>query len=529
MTRVFETIFALGMILSLIGLMAAPSVVATTSQESPDDAVDLPEHTPPTVPADPVARIEGDSDVFASAQAAIDAARPGDTVVLEGQFTEQISITTSNITVTASDQGASIDGENVGDVVTIGADNVTVNGLWVRNSGSEVESEDAGVFINGDDVTVTNLYVTNITFGMWVDGVDRVELRNNRIEGRSNVFPLTDRGNGIQLWDTVNTTVCDNEITAVRDGIYYSWAENVDSVNNTIWNSRFAVHYMYSDNNRLSDNLAVNNDVGYALMISTNLEVTNNTAIRNYGTSGHGILLKDIERSDISHNTVVANTNGLYVYNAQHNSIEDNLILHNTIGLYSTADSQNQAIVGNSFIQNGQQALTATTRQKTWNSSTRGNYWSDARTVDITGNGMSDIRHQPAGIVEHLTVNQPQAKVFAESPAFEAIRLTESSFPVIESPGIIDYRPLMRPQHDWEHYADIPGPQNPAPSIGSDDPTSGHMHHDPAEHNESMDGSDMNNHQSEFHPNQQSADSTLSDAVRNSLPPLPVPQKEVLQ
>jgi nitrous oxidase accessory protein len=65
------------------------------------------------------------------------------------------------------------------------------------------------------------------------------------------------------------------------------------------------------------------------------------------------------------------------------------------------------------------------------------------------------VRHRPAGLVEYLETEQPQAAVFAASPAFDAVRLAESSFPVVEAPGIVDQRPLAEPHHDdWRKYAD---------------------------------------------------------------------------
>jgi len=67
---------------------------------------------------------------------------------------------------------------------------------------------------------------------------------------------------------------------------------------------------------------------------------------------------------------------------------------------------------------------------------------------------VSEIRYRPSGLVEHITAEHPQAAVFANSPSFEAIRLAESSFPVIEAPGVIDRKPLVESPHDWQQYTD---------------------------------------------------------------------------
>ncbi|MUW15974.1 nitrous oxide reductase family maturation protein NosD, partial [Halorubrum sp. CBA1125] len=351
--------------------------------------------------------------------------------------------------------GAVLDGGGEGRVLTIAGEDVTVSGLWIRGSGSAVNDEDAGVFVAGENATVETVRITDTAYGIWVNGADDALIENVRIDGRADVYPVTDRGNGIHLYETEGTVVRDSEITHARDGIYFSWATEVLAENNTIRHTRYGVHYMYSDDNRLVDNVAADNGVGYALMVSEGLTVANNTAVRNDDTSGHGIMAKDIEDSEITGNVLVDNANGLYVYNAQDNRLADNLVLGNEVGIHSSAGSSGQVVVGNSFVGNGKPVVTPRNSLAEWNGTERGNYWSGARVVDRTGDGVSEIRHRPAGLVEHLVAEHPQAAAFANSPAFEAVRLAESSFPVVEAPGVVDRRPLVEPPHDWRRYAGL--------------------------------------------------------------------------
>jgi nitrous oxidase accessory protein len=451
----------LGFLLAVVGMLVvsatAPFVVAAPdadAEENFDLDIDR-SYEAPDVPAEPTATVDGET--YETAQAAVDAADPGETVVLEGRFAENLSINTSGVTVRASDEGAAIDGGGEDDVVVVRGANVTLEDLWIRNSGYEAGNEDSGVYLAGNatGATLRGLYLSDITFGVWVNGPDEVTIADSRIEGREDVERRTDRGNGINLWETEGTVIHGNEITDVRDGIYYSWAQGVVTTNNTMWDNRYGVHYMYSDDNRLENNLAVDNDVGYALMVSDGLEVVNNTAVRNDGTSGHGILLKDIERSEIRGNVLVENGNGLYVYNTQDSRIAENLLLRNDVGAHVTAGSGGQEVVANSFIHNADAVTTTTQDLEVWNGTERGNYWSNARTADLDSDGISEVRHRPAGLVEYLETEQPQAAVFAASPAFDAVRLAESSFPVVEAPGIVDQRPLAEPHHDdWRKYAD---------------------------------------------------------------------------
>lgn len=389
---------------------------------------------------------------FASAQAAIDAAETGDTVVLDGRFDERVNASVDGLRLIASEDGAVIDGGDEGRVLTVSGENVTVSDIWIRGSGSDLSNEDAGVFVDGADARIETVRITDTAYGIWVDGVDDVMIEDVRIDGREDVYPVTERGNGIHLYETRGTVVRDSEITNSRDGIYFSWSTDVLAENNTLRQTRYGVHYMYSDNNHLVDNIAVDNGVGYALMVSDELTVRNNTALRSDDTSGHGILARDIEDSTITGNHLVANHDGMYMHNAQNNRVVDNLLYRNAVGIHSSADSESEVVAENSFVRNDRAARTPRNTLVAWNGTDRGNYWSGAQSVDRSGDGVSEIRHRPVGLVENLVAEHPQAAVFVNSPAFEAVRLAESSFPVIEASGIIDARPLSEPNHDWRAY-----------------------------------------------------------------------------
>ncbi|GAB3667774.1 nitrous oxide reductase family maturation protein NosD [Halopiger thermotolerans] len=453
--RYFAVLAAVVLVTSLAG-----AAVAATDGSSGDESVDDWRADVPDVRGADAPETDGtatlDGQEFDSVQAAVDAAEPGDEIRLEGRFDERVTVDTPNVTIAAVERDAAvIDGGGKGTVVEITADGVTLDGIWIRNSGLDKGNEDSGVLVNGSSATLSELRLTEIEFGVWIGSVDNVTVEDSLIAGREDIKTVQ-RGNGIHLWESTDAEIRNNSITTVRDGIYYQWANGVVAEDNTMWNMRYGVHYMYSDDNRLVDNTAFDNDIGFALMVSTGLTLENNTAVNNDGTSGHGVLLKDVEDSEIVGNDLVGNGNGLYVTNSLDNRLADNLVLENEVGIHVTAGSSNAGVAGNSFIANGQAAFAETTSQAHWNTTDRGNYWADARTTDLDEDGISEVRHQPAGAVERLVHEQPQAAAFAESPAFDAVRMAESSFPVVESPGIVDHRPLAEPAHDnWrDYYAD---------------------------------------------------------------------------
>jgi len=409
-----------------------------------------------------VATVDGEE--FGALGPALDAADPGDTVELRGRFDPEATVVveTPNVTIRgatrtgASGEGGSmpvVDGAGEGDVLALNATGVTLDGLWVRNAGYATEDNDAAVWVDGAGVTVRDSRITDTTFGIWVDSVADARLVDNTVVGRDGIESRTDRGNGIQLYETADAYVADNRITDARDGVYYSWADGVTARNNTLWDLRYGVHYMYSNDCRLVNNTAVGNDAGYALMLSEGLAIRNNTAVNNTGQSGHGILLKSIDHTTVRNNHVVGNENGLFVYNSLDNEIAYNLVAGNGAGVHLSAGSVRESVHHNTFARNRVQVRADVGARVVWNESA-GNYWAGAGVRDVDGDGISETRYRPAGMVQHLTDEHPAASVFTGSPAFEVVRLAERTLPVVEAPGVVDRRPLVEPPHDWRDYYD---------------------------------------------------------------------------
>ena len=452
-----ESWFAmLGVCIMCISLATAGLAMTAEGDKPAVWSPDVPDLQPIT-PLDESGLASVNGVEYDGLQQAIEAAEPGDVVEVHGTVQERVSVETENLTIRGieqNEQPARLDGGGEETVLEIHAAHVTVEHLQVTGSGPDRSTEDAGILINGSETTVDHVRIADVTFGVWVSGAENVVITNTEISGDAN-RDRSERGNAIHLFDADGAEVKNNAMTQVRDGIYYQWSSYVVAENNKMWDMRYGVHYMYSDHNRLEGNLAFANDVGFALMVSENLTIVDNRAVDNrHGPSQHGILIKDIDDSRIRGNDVVGNGNGLYIYNSHDNEIVDNLVMENHAGITYTAGSSGETIAGNSFIHNERAAhVTATAERSTWNDSGVGNYWSDARTVDLDGDGTSEVRYRPAGTVEELIDRQPAAAVFSESPAFDTIRLAESSFPVVAERGVVDHHPLTETPHDhWRNY-----------------------------------------------------------------------------
>ncbi len=403
-------------------------------------------------PSDGHATVDGDR--YEALEAALEAASDGDTVRVSGSVDGPVTVDTPNVTLTgAAPSDAVVAGDGEGDVLTVDAPGVTVSDLWVRNSGYSTSDNDAAVWVNASDVTVADARVTETTFGIWLNGVADARVENTTVVGREDVDPRSERGNGIQLWEADDAVLANNRITDARDGIYFSWSTDVDARGNTMWDLRYGVHYMYSDDCRLANNTAFGNDAGYALMVSDRLAVVNNTAVNNTGSSGHGVLVKSVDHTEIRGNDLVGNGNGVFVYNSLDNTIADNLVAGNDVGVHLTAGSVEERGYGNTFVRNGDAMKAVVGEQVAWNDTDRGNYWADARPVDVDHDGVSEVRFRATGALDRLVDEHPEAEVFASSPALDAVRLAARSVPVLEQPGVVDHHPLATPPHDdWRRY-----------------------------------------------------------------------------
>ncbi|MFB6118024.1 nitrous oxide reductase family maturation protein NosD [Halosegnis sp.] len=456
-TRSAAAVFAVLAVAAAVGLAAVPVVVPAADDTGRSTGVTSDSGVPAdyefgSIPKTGHASVDGTR--YPTLQAALTAAAPGDTVYITGTVTGPATVDTPNVTVAGRDGFGVVTGRERGTVLRVTAPNVTLTRLWVRDSGRQASANDAGIWLAGHNATVRDSRLTQVTFGIWVNGVTDARIANTTIVGRERVQPVSNRGNGIQLWRATDAVIENVRVTDARDGIYFSWSSGVLVRDTTLWDLRYGVHYMYSDRCRLVNNTAVGNDVGYALMLSQNLTLTGNRAINNTGRSGHGVLLKSVDRSTLRDNHLVGNDNGVFVYNSLDNTLRGNLVAGNDVGVHLTAGSTDERVVGNTFYDNDAAVLAVINERVAWNASGRGNYWGGARVRDIDHDGIGETRYRPAGVVQRLARTRPAARVYATSPAVRALQLAERTLPVVDTPGVVDHRPLAEPTANWTHYYD---------------------------------------------------------------------------
>ena len=347
------------------------------------------------------------------------------------------------LTLTGSSD-AVIDADGKGSVITIGAPDVTVRGITIRNSGRGLDTMDSGIFVNksGHRAVVENNRIEGNLFGIYLWGPKDAIARGNRIRGLQTRH-VNSRGNGVSVWNSPGSIVEENDIRFGRDGIFTTTSKRNIFRNNRFRDTRIAIHYMYTNSSTVTGNVSEGNHVGFALMFSKKLKVEDNHSL---GDRDHGILLNYTNQSVIRGNLVRDGKNKcVFIYNSSKNKFLDNRFDGCQIGIHFTAGSERNQMSGNAFVGNVTQVKYVGTRDIDWSLNGRGNYWSDNPAFDMDGNGIADNPYRPNDLVDQVIWAYPAAKLLLNSPGIQVLRWSQSRFPSLLPGGVVDSAPLMKP------------------------------------------------------------------------------------
>ncbi len=371
-----------------------------------------------------------------------------------GEYSGQFLI---DQTLTLScEPGAVIDGGDHGNVLTVRAPHVVIEGCALRGSGSDLSEMNAAIFLEprASDAVVRDNYLQGRGFGIWSERNLNVLIENNRVEGDARMRSQ-DRGNGIHLFSVKGARVIGNHVRNTRDGIYIDNSNGNSIERNLFENLRYGVHYMFSHENRVVGNITRRTRTGFALMQSRKLVVIGNRSEQdqNYGILMNYItystlknnFVSDVQRGDTGGDSMISGGEGkaLFIYNSLFNTIENNHFEHSNLGIHLTAGSEDNKISANAFVGNEQQVKYVATRTQEWSVDGRGNYWSDYLGWDRNEDGLGDVPYEPNDNVDRLLWMYPQVRLLMNSPSIEVLRWVQRAFPVVKSPGVQDSHPLM--------------------------------------------------------------------------------------
>ncbi|MBV1916276.1 MAG: nitrous oxide reductase family maturation protein NosD [Pseudomonadales bacterium] len=387
---------------------------------------------------------------------AVAKAHPGDQLnLLPGLYTGKLVI--DKTLIITGQPGTVIQGDGSGNVITVSAPNVKIQGLIVENSGDQLSTEDSGIFLTKESVDsiVSNNILRNNLIGIYLKGSENVIVRNNTISGRQ-YQRVNDRGNGVQIWNAPGAIIEGNTIEYGRDGIFVTTSHHNIFRNNRFTNLRYAIHYMYTHHSEVSGNFSTNNHIAYALMFSDYLNVFDNISVND---RDRAVLLNFVNYSTIANNRAQGVGNNdlidpnskenhitekcIFFYNSNMNTVQDNYLSGCEIGIHFTAGSQDNQLFGNAFINNRTQVKYVGTRHIEWSSEGRGNYWSDHPAFDLNDDNIADQSYRPNDLTDQLIWRHPIAKLLLNSPSMQILRWAQSEFPGLHPGGIKDSFPLM--------------------------------------------------------------------------------------
>ncbi len=267
-------------------------------------AFSLPSTTVPLVRANPaVIRVPQD---FATIQAAVNFASPGDTVLVgNGSYVENVVVTKSLNLTGVSPAGTIIDAGGMGPGINVtGASTVNISGFTVRDTGTFALAGIA-LFLSSS-VTVSG-----------------------------NIIRASAQSSGIFISNSNFTTIRDNILTANLNGIDVERGfGNIIRRNNATGNSVDAVVIVSSSVNKIADNILRKNQYGLELLAGSTGNVLTRNAVSNNTVSG--ISFTDSNYNLVAENSVEFNSGpnflgGIRLQNSTGNRFYHDNVLNNTI------------------------------------------------------------------------------------------------------------------------------------------------------------------------------------------------------
>lgn len=404
-------------------------------------ALDAPVHAQNTLVVSP-------TGAYPTIEAALAAANTGDVIEVHGGVYPAPLIVDKTVSLIGINQPV-IDGMGKGSLVLINAPQVVFSGFIVRGSGQSLAHEDTGIVIQASQVIVRDNRLEDVMFGIYFANAPGGLAQNNVIQGK----PLEEsmRGDGIRVWYSSDVQLIGNDVSTGRDTLIW-YADNITIRDNHLHHNRYGLHFMYNKNAIIENNIIEDNAVGAYMMYSAGLVMTGNQFIHNRGVSGYGIAFKDMDHAAVTGNMLISNRIAVFLDNApslydEYNTFSQNLIAYNDIGLTALPSVQRNIFQNNAFLENYQQVSVqgrGNLLGNLWNQDGIGNYWSNYVGYDRDGDGIGDMPYRAEKLFESLSDAHPLLRLFAYSPASQAIDLAASAFPSLRpDPKVIDEAPVL--------------------------------------------------------------------------------------
>ena len=377
---------------------------------------------------------------------AVEKAKPFDTIKIKKGTYKEYNIGITKPLIIIGEGNPVIDGDNKGEIITIQSDSVTIDGLTIVNVGTSYTTDYAAIrVVKSENFLVQNNTLERLFFGIYLEKSNHGKVLNNTIKG--DAVNEYNSGNGIQLWHCNNVEVTNNRIRNVRDGIYLEFSDQIEIKNNkSTDNLRYGLHFMFSNNDTYTNNLFENNGAGVAVMFSKFIKMYDNVFRKNWGTASFGLLLKEINDSEIKGNVFEENTVGINIEGSNRIDYTRNDFKSNGWAIkvrgacYANTFSKNNFLY-NSFDISYNSNINDNVFDK--------NYWSNYTGYDLNKNGIGDVPYRPVKLFSYIVNRTPETIILLRSLFIDIIDFSEKVSPVFTPDNLMDNNPLLKPiDHD---------------------------------------------------------------------------------
>lgn len=372
---------------------------------------------------------------------AITQAKDSDTIIIKkGTYKEHSIYIDKPLTIIGENYPV-IDGEKKGEIITIKADNVTVDGLFIINVGTSYTEDYAAIRVkNSKNFIIQNLVLEKLFFGIYIEKSRDGKVYHNKIIG--DAVEEYNSGNGIQLWYSKNVEIEHNYVEHVRDGIYLEFSDDCLIKNNiSTLNVRYGLHFMFSNDDIYQDNTFENNGAGVAVMFSKRIKMYNNLFKENWGTASYGMLLKEINDAEIIGNTFEDNTIGINIEGSNRITYKHNSFSNNGWAIKVKGACYANTFTENNFLYNSFDiAYNSNVNDNEFDK----NYWSSYTGYDLDKNGIGDIPYRPVKLFSYIVNRTPETIILLRSMFIDIIDFSEKVSPVFTPDDLLDNNPQIK-------------------------------------------------------------------------------------